>query len=108
MLCSMPQRLVAISCLCGLVFSAALWAATPLSQNASPSFTQRAGNGWDPQNRRALASQIAQNRRDPGALALGTPASGVWLDVPFIKQEKDGCGAASIAMVMQYWLKTRG
>jgi len=58
----MPQRLVAISCLCGLVFSAALWAATP----------------------------------------------GVWLDVPFIKQEKDGCGAASIAMVMQYWLKQRG
>jgi ABC-type bacteriocin/lantibiotic exporter with double-glycine peptidase domain len=30
---------------------------------------------------------------------------GVWLDVPFIRQEKDGCGAASIAMVMQYWLK---
>ncbi len=29
--------------------------------------------------------------------------SGVWLDVPFIKQEKEGCGAASIAMVMQYW-----
>src|SRR6476659_8974713 len=28
---------------------------------------------------------------------------GVWLDVPFIKQEKNGCGAASIAMVMQYW-----
>jgi len=31
--------------------------------------------------------------------------SGVWLDVPFVKQEKDGCGAASIAMVMQYWFK---
>jgi len=29
---------------------------------------------------------------------------GVWLDVPFVKQEKDACGAASIAMVMQYWL----
>lgn len=29
--------------------------------------------------------------------------SGVWLDVPFIRQEKDGCGAASIAMVMRYW-----
>jgi ABC-type bacteriocin/lantibiotic exporter with double-glycine peptidase domain len=28
---------------------------------------------------------------------------GVWLDVPFIRQEKDGCGPASIAMVMQYW-----
>ena len=33
--------------------------------------------------------------------AIGPP--GVWLDVPFIKQEKDGCGAASISMVMQYW-----
>ena len=29
--------------------------------------------------------------------------SSLWLDVPFVKQEKDGCGAASIAMVMQYW-----
>jgi predicted double-glycine peptidase len=34
--------------------------------------------------------------------------SGVWLDIPFVKQEKDGCGAASIAMVMQYWLKRQG
>jgi len=31
--------------------------------------------------------------------------SGIWLDVPFIKQEKEGCGAASLAMVMQYWRK---
>jgi ABC-type bacteriocin/lantibiotic exporter with double-glycine peptidase domain len=38
-----------------------------------------------------------------GFVFAGT--SGVWLDVPFFKQEKDGCGAASIAMVMQYWLK---
>ena len=38
-------------------------------------------------------------------LALATQTSGVWLDVPFIKQEKDGCGAASIAMVVQYWQK---
>jgi ABC-type bacteriocin/lantibiotic exporter with double-glycine peptidase domain len=29
--------------------------------------------------------------------------SGVWLDVPFVKQEKNGCGAASVAMIMQYW-----
>src|SRR5919204_3586987 len=34
--------------------------------------------------------------------------SGVWIDVPFVKQERDGCGAASIAMVMQYWLKQQG
>lgn len=33
---------------------------------------------------------------------------GVWLDVPFVKQEKDGCGAASIAMVMQYWQSQQG
>src|ERR1044071_7536926 len=38
-----------------------------------------------------------------GFVFAATP--GVWLDVPFIKQEKEGCGAASIAMVMQYWLK---
>jgi ABC-type bacteriocin/lantibiotic exporter with double-glycine peptidase domain len=40
-------------------------------------------------------------------LAAATP-SGIWLDVPFVKQEKEGCGAASIAMVMQYWLQQRG
>lgn len=28
---------------------------------------------------------------------------GIWLDVPFFKQTKNGCGSASIAMVMQYW-----
>jgi len=28
---------------------------------------------------------------------------GLWLDVPFVKQVKEGCGAAIIAMVMQYW-----
>jgi ABC-type bacteriocin/lantibiotic exporter with double-glycine peptidase domain len=36
------------------------------------------------------------------AMATADP-SGIWLDVPFVRQEKDGCGAASIAMVMQYW-----
>lgn len=35
-----------------------------------------------------------------------TPA--VWLDVPFVKQEKNACGAASIAMVMQFWQHQRG
>ena len=37
-----------------------------------------------------------------GTLLAAEPA-GVWLDVPFVNQEKEGCGAASIAMVMQYW-----
>ena len=41
-----------------------------------------------------------------GFLATGvlaqTPGA-IWLDVPFVHQPKEGCGAASIAMVMQYW-----
>jgi ABC-type bacteriocin/lantibiotic exporter with double-glycine peptidase domain len=37
------------------------------------------------------------------SVLIAASLPGVWLDVPFVKQEKDGCGAASIAMVMQYW-----
>ncbi len=40
-------------------------------------------------------------------MLLAADLPGVWLDVPFVKQEKDGCGAASIAMVMQYWQAQR-
>ena len=29
--------------------------------------------------------------------------AGVWLNVPFIKQSEEGCGSASIAMLLQYW-----
>ena len=39
--------------------------------------------------------------------AIAEP-SGLWLDVPFVKQEKNGCGAASVAMVMQYWALQQG
>lgn len=39
-------------------------------------------------------------------LASGAP--GLWLDVPFVKQEKNGCGAASMAMVMRYWFQQEG
>ncbi len=41
-------------------------------------------------------------------LLCAAQTGGLWLDVPFVKQEKDGCGAASIAMVMQYWQKQGG
>lgn len=27
----------------------------------------------------------------------------IWIDVPFVRQEEKGCGAASISMVMKYW-----
>ncbi|RPJ87003.1 MAG: hypothetical protein EHM18_03330 [Acidobacteria bacterium] len=29
--------------------------------------------------------------------------SGIWLDVPFFPQQKDGCGASSLAMILGYW-----
>jgi ABC-type bacteriocin/lantibiotic exporter with double-glycine peptidase domain len=41
------------------------------------------------------------------AVALWAQQPGVWLDVPFVRQEKNGCGAASIAMVMEYWQRQR-
>lgn len=34
------------------------------------------------------------------ALCAGQPPG---LQVPFVKQQKNGCGAASVAMVMRYW-----
>jgi ABC-type bacteriocin/lantibiotic exporter with double-glycine peptidase domain len=34
-------------------------------------------------------------------LAAETP--GIWIDVPFVAQTKDGCGSASISMVIRYW-----
>lgn len=30
-------------------------------------------------------------------------AGGAWLDVPFVRQVKAGCGAAAVAMVAGYW-----
>lgn len=34
---------------------------------------------------------------------LWAAESGAWLDVPFVQQPREGCGAASISMVMKYW-----
>jgi ABC-type bacteriocin/lantibiotic exporter with double-glycine peptidase domain len=31
-----------------------------------------------------------------------------WIDVPFVAQPRDGCGAASLSMVMQYWAGKQG
>jgi len=39
-------------------------------------------------------------------LAANPP--GVWIDVPFVAQTKDGCGSASISMVIQYWENRAG
>ena len=36
-------------------------------------------------------------------LDLAAETSGAWIDVPFVAQTKDGCGSASISMVIRYW-----
>ena len=35
-------------------------------------------------------------------------SSAAWIDVPFTRQEKNGCGSASAWMLMQYWGKSGG
>lgn len=37
------------------------------------------------------------------AFVSAEPDAALWIDVPFVHQPPEGCGAASIAMVMQYW-----
>lgn len=36
-------------------------------------------------------------------IVTASPAADGLLSVPFFKQRKNGCGAASVAMVMRYW-----
>jgi ABC-type bacteriocin/lantibiotic exporter with double-glycine peptidase domain len=35
-------------------------------------------------------------------------AQAIWVDVPFVQQPREGCGAASLSMVMQYWARQLG
>jgi len=37
------------------------------------------------------------------ATVVAAEQPAIWIDVPFVKQSPEGCGAASIAMVMRYW-----
>jgi predicted double-glycine peptidase len=36
------------------------------------------------------------------------PPGAFWIDVPYIHQPREGCGAASLAMVMTYWAVQQG
>jgi tetratricopeptide (TPR) repeat protein len=36
-------------------------------------------------------------------LLLALAQAALWIDVPFVQQDKNGCGSASVWMVMQYW-----
>jgi ABC-type bacteriocin/lantibiotic exporter with double-glycine peptidase domain len=40
--------------------------------------------------------------------AFASGLANLWLDVPFVQQQRNGCGAASIAMIMQYWEQHQG
>lgn len=37
------------------------------------------------------------------SVAAAQENAGVWLDVPFVKQTEEGCGSASLSMILQYW-----
>ncbi|MGH7866330.1 MAG: peptidase C39 family protein [Candidatus Dormibacteraceae bacterium] len=37
------------------------------------------------------------------AVVFAAATHGIFLDVPYVRQPKDGCGAACLAMVLQYW-----
>lgn len=38
-----------------------------------------------------------------GALIAAQAQTALWLDVPFVHQSREGCGSASISMVIDYW-----
>lgn len=42
------------------------------------------------------------------ALAAAQSPAAQWIDVPFVQQPKEGCGAAALSMVMAYWSKQPG
>lgn len=39
---------------------------------------------------------------------LAEAPAAIWIDVPFVEQPREGCGAASLSMVMQYWAAKQG
>jgi ABC-type bacteriocin/lantibiotic exporter with double-glycine peptidase domain len=41
-------------------------------------------------------------------LTLAAESPAIWIDVPFVPQVRDGCGSASISMVLQYWANKNG
>jgi ABC-type bacteriocin/lantibiotic exporter with double-glycine peptidase domain len=43
-----------------------------------------------------------------GACVFAAQAQAIWIDVPFVAQTRDGCGSASISMVMRYWAEKDG
>jgi ABC-type bacteriocin/lantibiotic exporter with double-glycine peptidase domain len=85
------QGVVACLAALGLMLPAPVPATATSLRGAGPPGTQAA----------------APSRRSAPARSAASP--GVLLDVPFVKQrEKNGCGVASLSMVMQYWARQQG
>ena len=42
------------------------------------------------------------------SVVLAEVPAALWIDVPFVAQPREGCGAASLSMVMQYWAGKQG
>jgi len=58
--------------------------------------------------RRILAGVLLMASAVAGLSQTKPATPAIWIDVPFVSQTKDGCGPASIAMVMQYWEQKEG
>ena len=52
-------------------------------------------------NIRAVVYFLLTCAASVGSLLAAPP--GVWIDVPFVAQTRDGCGSAAISMIMKYW-----
>jgi hypothetical protein len=51
----------------------------------------------------AAAVFAAGAQTPPEAQSSTTAPEAVWIDVPFVHQPHEGCGAASLSMLMLYW-----
>jgi len=59
---------------------------------------------------RLTTAQICRTTVALSMIAWHSPvrsAVSPWLEVPFVRQVKAGCGSAAVAMVMQYWVSQR-
>lgn len=55
--------------------------------------------------RRIRAKHVAVWWLGLACTAVAAVPPGLWLDIPYVKQPRDGCGAACISMVLQYWAR---
>lgn len=57
--------------------------------------------------RRTILASLASWIAGAAFLSAAAPPA-IWIDVPYVSQTKEGCGSATISMVMRYWAKQYG